>query len=107
MAGPIDRQESMSETTAPNLVEYTCANQIASLPLNRLARLNAFSDVLVRHLGGALRLFDLDPGAQVAIICGRGRAFSSGPDVHQRQLRRRAKFEQHGGPQGWGANSAD
>ncbi len=27
--------------------------------------------------------------------------------MHQRQLRRRDEFLQHGGPQGWGANSAD
>ena len=38
----------MSETTAPNLVEYTCSNQVATLTLNRPDRLNAFSDDLVR-----------------------------------------------------------
>jgi enoyl-CoA hydratase/carnithine racemase len=89
------------------LVEYDCGDQIATLTLNRPDRLNAFSDELVRHLMDALRRFDLDADAQVAIICGRGRAFSSGADVHQRQLRRREEFEEHGGPQGWGANSAD
>ena len=41
------------------------------------------------------------------MICGNGRAFSSGADVHQRQLRRREEFLEHGGPQGWGANSGD
>jgi len=89
------------------LVEYDCRDQIATLTLNRPDRLNAFSDDLVRHLMDALRRFDLDPEAQVAIICGKGRAFSSGADVHQRQLRKREEFEEHGGPQGWGANSAD
>jgi len=97
----------MTETSTTNLVEYACSNQVATLTLNRPDRLNAFSDDLVRHLADALRRFDLDPDAQVAIICGRGRAFSSGADVHQRQLRKREEFEQHGGPQGWGANSAD
>ena len=97
----------MADTGAESLVEYTCADQVATLTLNRPARLNAFSDDLVRHLADALRRFDLDPEAQVAIICGAGRAFSSGADVHQRQLRRREEFLQHGGPQGWGANSAD
>jgi len=38
---------------------------------------------------------------------GNGRAFSSGADVHQRQLRKREEFLEHGGPQGWGANSGD
>src|SRR5438876_10851197 len=93
----------MSET----LVHYDCKDQIATLTLNRPDRLNAFSDELVRHLMDALRRFDLDLEAQVAIICGKGRAFSSGADVHQRQLRKREEFEEHGGPQGWGANSAD
>ena len=93
--------------TATNLVEYDCRDQIATLTLNRPHRLNAFSDELVRHLMEALRRFDLDPEAQVAIICGKGRAFSSGADVHQRQLRKREEFEALGGPQGWGANSGD
>src|SRR6201981_298247 len=97
----------MAETRTISLVEYACNNQIATLSLNRPDRLNAFSDELVRHLADALRRFDLDPAAQVAVICGNGRAFSSGADVHQRQLRRREEFLQHGGPQGWGANSAD
>ena len=93
----------MTET----LVEYDCRDQIATLTLNRPDRLNAFSDELVRHLMDALRRFDLDAEAQVAIICGKGRAFSSGADVHQRQLRQREEFEALGGPQGWGANSGD
>jgi enoyl-CoA hydratase/carnithine racemase len=90
-----------------NLVEYECKDQIAILTLNRPEKLNAFNDDLVRHLMEALRRFDLDPEAQVAIICGKGRAFSSGADVHQRQLRKREEFEALGGPQGWGANSGD
>ncbi len=96
-----------AETSADGLVGYDCRDQIATLTLNRPEKLNAFSDELVRHLADALRRFDLDPEAEVAIICGAGRAFSSGADVHQRQLRRREEFLEHGGPQGWGANSAD
>src|SRR5467141_5277190 len=82
----------MTDTGPTNLVEYACSNQVATLTLNRPDRLNAFSDDLVRHLADALRRFDLDPEAQVAVICGNGRAFSSGADVHQRQLRRRENF---------------
>jgi enoyl-CoA hydratase/carnithine racemase len=92
---------------AESLVEYECRDQIATLTLNRPEKLNAVNDDLVRHLMDALRRFDLDREAQVAIICGKGRAFSSGADVHQRQLRRREEFEELGGPQGWGANSGD
>ena len=91
----------MAEESAANLVEYACKDQVATLTLNRPQRLNAFSDELVRHLADALRRFDLDPEAQVAVICGNGRAFSSGADVHQRQLRKREEFLEHGGPQGW------
>src|ERR1700720_1887651 len=97
----------MTEASGPDLVEYASSNQVVTLTLNRPDRLNAFSDELVRHLMDALRRFDLDPEAQVAIICGKGRAFSSGADVHQRQLRKREEFEALGGPQGWGANSGD
>jgi enoyl-CoA hydratase/carnithine racemase len=97
----------MTETSTDDLVEYDCRDRIATLTLNRPERLNAFNDDLVRQLAEALRRFDLDPEAQIAVLCGKGRAFSSGADVHQRQLRRREEFEALGGPQGWGANSAD
>src|SRR3979490_579742 len=97
----------MTNTSPTNLVEYACSTQAAPWTLNRPDRLNAFSDELVRHLADALRRFDLDPDAQVAVICGNGRAFSSGADVHQRQLRRREEFLEHGGPQGWVGHSGD
>jgi enoyl-CoA hydratase/carnithine racemase len=97
----------MNDLPADSLVRYACAERIATLTLNRPEKLNAFNDDLVRELAAALRRFDLDPEAEIAIVCGAGRAFSSGADVHQRQLRRREEFLQHGGPQGWGANSAD
>jgi enoyl-CoA hydratase/carnithine racemase len=97
----------MTETSASDLVDYQCRDKIAVLTLNRPEKLNAFNDELVRQLAEALRRFDLDPEAEVAVLCGKGRAFSSGADVQQRQLRRREEFEALGGPQGWGANSAD
>jgi enoyl-CoA hydratase/carnithine racemase len=67
------------------LVEYERIDSIVTLTLNRPDKLNAFSDELVGALADALRRFDVDAEAQVAII--RGRAFSSGADVHQLQLR--------------------
>src|SRR5262249_60701559 len=45
--------------------------------------------------------------AHIALITGAGRAFSSGADVHQRQLRKREELERYGGPQAPGANAAD
>src|ERR1700687_1080209 len=97
----------MTEASGADLVEYARRNQVVTLTLNRPDRLNAFSDELVRYLMDALRRFDLDTEAQIAIICGKGRAFSSGADVHQRPLRRREEFEAHGVPQGWRTNSGD
>ena len=96
----------MTETER-NLVEYACQDHIATITLNRPEKLNAFSDDMVAALAGALRRFDIDNDAFVAIIHGAGRAFSSGADVRQRQLRRREEFEQHGGPQGWGTHAGD
>ena len=89
------------------LVEYTSEDHVVTLTLNRPDKLNAFSDELVVALNDALRRFDADPQAYVAILCGNGRAFSSGADVRQRQLRSREEFERLGGPQGFGANSGD
>lgn len=97
----------MSETDTDELVHYERDGAIATLTLNRPQKLNAFSDELVRALGDALHRFDSDPDAQIAIICGKGRAFSSGADVHQRQLRKREEFERFGGPQAIGAHSGD
>jgi enoyl-CoA hydratase/carnithine racemase len=89
------------------LVEYELKDHIATIAMNRPEKLNAVSDEMVRQLMTAMRAFDTDPDAWVAILCGRGRAFCSGADVHQRQLRSREEFERLGGPQGHGANSND
>ena len=69
------------DTEQPNFVEYSCADKIATITLNRPDKLNAVSDEVVAQLALALRRFDLDPEAEVAILNGRGRAFSSGRAV--------------------------
>ncbi|MGE0221698.1 MAG: enoyl-CoA hydratase/isomerase family protein [Acetobacteraceae bacterium] len=97
----------MSETEERSYVEYECTDHIATIAMNRPEKLNAVSDEVVRQLMAAFRRFDADAEAYVAILCGRGRAFCSGADVHQRQLRSREEFERLGGPQGHGANSGD
>jgi enoyl-CoA hydratase/carnithine racemase len=94
----------MGEST---LVEYECSEHIATITLNRPDKLNAVNDDMVRQIAAALRRFDADADARVAILCGRGRAFSSGADVQQRQLRSRAEFERHGGAQAQDASSHD
>jgi len=66
------------------LVNYERDGQVVTLTLNRPEKLNAFSDELVGALGEELYRFDIDDEAQIAILCGNGRAFSSGADVQQR-----------------------
>jgi enoyl-CoA hydratase/carnithine racemase len=90
-----------------DLVCYERDGTIATIRLNRPDKLNAFSDEMVLALGEALRAFDADAEANVAVLCGNGRAFSSGADVQQRQLRPREQLERLGGPQGHGARAGD
>src|ERR1700746_2456036 len=87
------------------LVEYECRDNIATITLNRPKKLNAVNDDMVRQIAAALARFDTDSDAFVAILTGRGRAFSSGADVQQRQLRSREEFERHGGAQAQDASS--
>ena len=75
--------------------------------LNRPQKLNAFTDDQVRALDAALQRFDQDDAANVAILRGAGRAFSTGADVQQRQLRPRQELERQGGPQARGAVAGD
>jgi len=92
---------------AESLIQYACEDQVATITFNRPDKLNAFTDDMVREFADVLRHFDLDPDANVAILCGAGRAFSAGADVQQRQLRTREEFDRNGGPQGWGANASE
>jgi enoyl-CoA hydratase/carnithine racemase len=102
------KARSQVSTSDPDgLVHYSVENKIATITLNRPAKLNAFSDELVVALNTALRQFDADPEAFIAIIHGAGRAFSTGADVQQRQLRTREEFVRLGGPQGHGAHASD
>jgi len=100
MSSPMSR-------AADDLVVYHRDGPVAHLTLNRPHKLNAFSDELVVALIAALRKFDTDDEALVAILSGAGRAFSSGADVQQRQLRTREELKALGGPEGHGARGAD
>ena len=95
----------MPDASGEHLIDYECSDYIASITLNRPDKLNAVNDDMVRELAAAFQRFDTDPEARVAILCGRGRAFSSGADVQQRQLRSREEFERHGGAQAQDASS--
>nr|WP_276313566.1 enoyl-CoA hydratase/isomerase family protein [Pararobbsia silviterrae] len=81
------------------LVDYLCRDAVATITLRREHKLNAFNAELVRDLAAALRRFDEDANAQVAVLSGAGRAFSTGADVRERQARTVEEFERLGGPQ--------
>jgi enoyl-CoA hydratase/carnithine racemase len=90
----------MAGTT--KLVEYACVERIATIALNRPEKLNAFTDGLTSELSSAVQHFDQDGSAELAILCGNGRAFSSGADVHQGQLLDRHALERSRDPMGRG-----
>src|SRR6266852_8718492 len=73
---------------------------ICAIVLNRPEKLNAATDQLVEDVNDALFEFDADESLHVAIISGAGRAFCSGADVQQRQLRTREELKRLGGPAG-------
>jgi enoyl-CoA hydratase/carnithine racemase len=86
----------------PHLVEYASAERIATIALSRPEKLNAFTDELTADLACAFHRFDQDGSADVAILCGNGRAFSSGADVQQTQLLSRDVLERSRDPMGRG-----
>lgn len=81
-------------------VRYETKGPRCHIVLNRPDRLNAASDRLVEDVNDALFEFDADPDLHVAILSGAGRAFCSGADVQQRQLRSREELRRLGGPAG-------
>jgi enoyl-CoA hydratase/carnithine racemase len=81
-------------------VLYETRGPICYITLNRPEKLNAATDQLVEDVNDALFEFDADEALQVAILSGAGRAFCSGADVRQRQLRTREELRRLGGPAG-------
>lgn len=93
--------------SATDLIRYECRDRIATISFNRPEKLNAFTDTMVMRFSDVLHEFDVDDAADVAVVRGEGRAFSSGADVHQRQLRGEAELRRLGGAQGRGAHAAE
>src|SRR4030095_3355968 len=86
------------------LVEYREEGWIGYITLNRPEKLNAFSDEVGVAFCDALYRLNDDGSARVAITSGSGRAFGSGADVRQRQMRAREEMEKLGSPAGRGGN---
>jgi enoyl-CoA hydratase/carnithine racemase len=82
------------------LIQYERKGKVVYVTLNRPEKLNAYSDQMAEELNDAWWQLDDDPEAHVAILSGAGRAFCSGADVQQRQLRTREELERIGGPAG-------
>src|SRR2546425_7309112 len=79
---------------------YEKKGKIAHITLNRPQILNAYNDTMGDELLQAHREFDQDDDLHVLILSGAGRAFCSGADVKQRQLRPRDELKRLGGPAG-------
>ncbi len=60
---------------------YEVADDIATITLNRPAKLNAYTGAMGGELIEAFRQADADPAARVIILTGAGRAFCAGADV--------------------------
>lgn len=85
---------------------YERRGRICYITLNRPEILNAVNDKLGEEVNEAYREFDTDSEAWVAILSGAGRAFCSGADVRQRQLRPRQELEKMGSPAGRGGRES-
>ena len=81
-------------------VLYETKGATCYITLNRPQKLNAANDQLVEEVNDALFEFDGDADLHVAILSGAGRAFCSGADVQQRQLRSPDELRRLGGPAG-------
>jgi enoyl-CoA hydratase/carnithine racemase len=97
---------SASKTRAYETIIYEPKGHVCLITLNRPQILNAVSDELAEELNDALFEFDADPDLWVGILSGAGRAFCSGADVRQRQMRPREELVRLGGPVGRRARGA-
>jgi enoyl-CoA hydratase/carnithine racemase len=68
-------------------VGYEVREHIAYISFNRPEKHNALRDEDISALVDALRRLDSDDNAQIAILFGQGRSFSSGGDVDERLQR--------------------
>jgi enoyl-CoA hydratase/carnithine racemase len=89
------------------LVEYREEDGIGYITLNRPEKLNAFSDEVGEAFCEALYRLSDDANAQVGILSGNGRAFCSGADVRQRQMRAKEELQKLASPAGRGGNFRD
>jgi len=68
------------------MIEYQVADRIATITLNRPEKLNALTNQGLTDYVAALRRLDRDDDADIGIVTGAGRAFSTGSDINERLL---------------------
>jgi len=66
---------------AATLIEFEKRDPVAEIHLNRPDKLNALNAAMLEELGTALGEAEQDDEVRVIILCGNGRAFSSGFDL--------------------------
>lgn len=66
-----------------NRVNYATDGPIATITMDRDAKLNAIDDAMVRALLAALAQAEADPQVRAIILTGAGRAFSAGFDLSE------------------------
>ncbi len=64
-----------------NLILFEVRDHVATITLDRPAKLNSFADDMREQLITALDQVARDPDARVLVVTGAGRAFSAGGDV--------------------------
>ena len=60
---------------------YDVADKIATITLNRPAKLNAYTPEMGHEIVDAMRRAEADPAVRVVILTGAGRAFCAGADI--------------------------
>ena len=64
-----------------SFITYTVADHVAQLTLNRPERLNALHAGALKEINTAMDRAEGDADVRVIVVCGAGRAFSSGFDL--------------------------
>jgi enoyl-CoA hydratase len=66
------------------MIDYDVVDRIATITLNRPEKLNALNNAMIIGIAEALWRLDDDDSADIGIIHGVGRAFSTGADTKER-----------------------
>jgi enoyl-CoA hydratase/carnithine racemase len=64
-------------------VRFAKRGRVAIVTLDRPERLNAYDVAMRDDLFAVLGAVDVDPDVRALVLCGAGRAFSSGGDLHE------------------------